>query len=70
MRLRARLLTSDSRSEVRYSVAYTTSPFIYKRLILASKENGARTNSVGRALHKKLTYHSWEGTSLLKFVYG
>ena len=43
---------------------------LYMRLILASKENGARTKSVGRALHKKLTYHSWEGTSLLKFVYG
>jgi ribonuclease HI len=43
---------------------------IYRRLILSSKENGARTHTVGRALHKKLTYHSWEGTSLLKFVYG
>ena len=43
---------------------------LYRRLILASKENGARTNSVGRALHKKLTYRPWEGTSLLKFVYG
>ncbi len=41
---------------------------LYRRLILAIKENGARTKSVGHSLHKKLTYHSWEGTSLLKFV--
>ncbi len=45
-------------------------PSLYRRLILVSKENEARTNSVGLALHKKLIYHSWEGTSLLKFVHG
>ena len=43
---------------------------LYMRLIVTSKENGARTKTVGRAIHKKLTYHSWEGTSLLKFLYG
>ena len=43
---------------------------LYRRLILTSKENGARTNTVGRAIHKKLTYHPWEGTSVLKFLYG
>jgi hypothetical protein len=25
---------------------------------------------VGQALHKKLNHSSWEGTSLLKFIYG
>ncbi len=40
------------------------------RLILTSKENGAQTQIAGRAIHKKLTYQSWEGTSLFKFFYG
>jgi len=26
--------------------------------------------TLGQALHKKLTYSPWEGTSLLKFIYG
>jgi hypothetical protein len=43
---------------------------IYRRLIIAIKEKGARTKTVGQALHKKLTHSPWEGTSLLKFVYG
>jgi hypothetical protein len=40
------------------------------RLIIADKEKGARTKTVGRALHKEITYNSWEGTSLLKFIKG
>ncbi len=43
---------------------------LYRRLIIATNEKGARTKTVGRALHKKLTYSGWEGTSLLKFIYG
>jgi hypothetical protein len=44
--------------------------FLYMRIIIASKEKGARTKTVGRALYRKLTYNSWGGTSLLKFIYG
>jgi hypothetical protein len=40
------------------------------RIIVANKEREARTKIVGHALHKKLTYSLWEGTSLLKFIYG
>ncbi len=43
---------------------------LYMRLIIANKEKGSRTKTVGQALHKKLTYNSWEGTSLLKFIHG
>ena len=43
---------------------------LYRRLKVASKEKGARTKIVGHALHKRLTQIPWEGTSLLKFVYG
>ena len=43
---------------------------LYMRLIVANKEKGARTKTVGSALRKKLTNNSWEGTSLRKFVYG
>jgi hypothetical protein len=41
----------------------------YRRLIVASKEKGAHTKTVGQALHKKLTHSPWEGTALLKFLY-
>ena len=44
--------------------------FIYRRLIVAGKAKGARTKTVGRALHKKLIHSPWEVTSLLKFIYG
>ena len=43
---------------------------LYRDLIVANKEKGARTKIVGQALHKKLTHSSWEGISLLKFIYG
>ncbi len=43
---------------------------LYRQLIIANKEKGARMKTVGRALHKKLTYSGWEGSSLLKFIYG
>jgi len=45
-------------------------PSLNRRLIVANKEKGARTKTVGQTLHKKLTHSPWEGTSLLKFVYG
>ena len=44
--------------------------FLYKRLVIAIKEKGARTKTMGHALHKKFTQSPWEGTSLLKFIYG
>ena len=43
---------------------------LYRRLIVANKERGARTKTVGQALHKKLLHSPWEGTILLKFMYG
>jgi hypothetical protein len=43
---------------------------LYRRLIVASKENGVGTTTMGQALHKKLTHSPWEGTSLLKILYG
>jgi len=41
---------------------------LYRHLIIANKEKGARTKTVGKVLHEKLT--NWEGTPLLKFIYG
>jgi len=43
---------------------------LYRRLVVANKEKGARTKTVGHALHKKFTHSPWEGTTLLKFIYG
>ncbi len=43
---------------------------MYMRLIIANKEKGTCTKTVGQALHKKLTHSPWEGNSLLKFIYG
>ena len=43
---------------------------LYRRLIIASKEKGARAKTVGQSLYTKLTHSPWEGTSLLKFIYG
>ena len=44
---------------------------LYMRLIITNKEKGARTKTiVGEVLHKKLTHNPWEGTSLLKCIYG
>jgi hypothetical protein len=43
---------------------------LYRRLVVANKEKGARTKTVGQALHKKFTHSPWEGTSFLKFIYG
>jgi len=43
---------------------------LYRRLIIDNKEKGAGTKTVGQGLHKKLTHSPWEGTSLLKFIYG
>ena len=42
---------------------------LYRCLIIASKNKGARTKTVGQTLHKKLTHSPWEGTSVLKFIY-
>ncbi len=43
---------------------------LYRRLIVAIEEKGARTKTMGQALHKKLTHSPWEGMALLKFLYG
>ena len=43
---------------------------LYRRLIVANKEKGARSNMLGQALHKKLTHSPWEGIPLLKLIYG
>ena len=40
------------------------------RLILKAKSQGARTKRVGKALHIRLESNHWEGTALLKFIYG
>ena len=49
------------------SLYYTS---FYRRSVLASKERGAHTNTVGKAIHSRLLSNHWEGTTLLKFVYG
>ena len=43
---------------------------LFKRLIIANKEKGARSKIVGQTLHKRLTYNSMEGNTLLKLLYG
>ena len=43
---------------------------LYRRLILKNIEVGTNTHSVGKAIHRRLTANAWEGSTLLKFLYG
>jgi hypothetical protein len=43
---------------------------LYRRLLVANKLKGARLQTAGRAIYKKLTSQSKEGITLLKFIYG
>jgi hypothetical protein len=49
------------------SLHYTS---LYIRILVANKLKGARLQTVGRAIHKKLNSTPKEGTTLLKFIYG
>jgi hypothetical protein len=40
------------------------------RLIVAIKEKGARTKIMGQAIYENIAFSPWEGTALLKFIYG
>ena len=43
---------------------------LYIRLILKAKDQGARTKTVGTALHSYIRKSPKHGTSMLKFLYG
>jgi len=63
--------SSELRTKVRDALLCTLHhSSLYRRLIIANKEIGAHTKTVGHALRKKLTYSPWEGTSALKSIYG
>ena len=49
------------------SLHYTS---LYRRLLIANKLEGARLQTVGRAIHRKLNSNPKDGTTLLKFIYG
>jgi hypothetical protein len=59
------------RQEVRHallrSLHYTS---LYRRLILKIIEVGTNTQTIGKAIYRRLTANPWEGTTLLMFVYG
>jgi len=44
--------------------------FIYKRLSLQAKTQGANTVTTGTALYARLRENSKEGTNLLKLIHG
>jgi hypothetical protein len=44
--------------------------YLYRRLILKHIEAGTNTYSVRKAIHHRLTANAWEGSTLLKFIYG
>ena len=44
--------------------------FIYMRLILQAKTQGANTATTGTALHARLRENSKDGTNILKFIHG
>jgi hypothetical protein len=64
-------LSTQLRHKVRHalirSLHFTS---LYRRLILQNIEVGATTQSVGKAIHRRLTANAWEGITLLKFIYG
>ena len=43
---------------------------LYKRLIVVNKIKGARLQTAGQAIHKKLNSNPKEVATLLKFIYG
>ncbi len=43
---------------------------LYIRLVLKNIEVGTTTEPVGKAIHRRLTANAWEGTTLLKSIYG
>lgn len=43
---------------------------LYRRLLLRAIEGGARTATVGRALHSRIRRNPGEGSSILKFLHG
>jgi hypothetical protein len=63
--------SKQPRHKVRYaflrSLHYTS---IYRRLILKNIEVDTTKQTVGRVIHRRLTTNTWEGTTLLQFVYG
>ena len=49
------------------SLHYTS---LYRRLILKNMAVVANTLSLRKAIHHRLTANAWEGSTLLKFIYG
>ena len=60
-------LRSKVRQALLNNLHYTS---LYRRLLVANKLKGARLQTVGRAIHRKLTTNATEGTTLIKFLYG
>ncbi len=44
--------------------------YLHRRLILKNIEAGSNTHSVEKAIHRRLKANAWEGSTLLKFLYG
>jgi hypothetical protein len=44
--------------------------FIYRRLVIQAKKQGAPTATTGTALHVRLRENSKKGTKLLEFIHG
>ena len=63
----AQQLRLKVREELHCSLRHSS---LYRYLILANKEKGARSTIVGNALQTRLTCNPKEGTTLLKFIYG
>ena len=43
---------------------------LYRHLILTNIEVGTNIHSVGKAIHCRLTASAWEGSTLIKIIYG
>ena len=62
--------SQELRHKFREALQFSMHPISpYKRLIITNKENGARTEIVGQALHGQLISNPMEETTLLKFIY-
>ena len=49
------------------SLHYTS---LYRRLALKNIEIDTNAHFVGKAIHRRLATNAWEGSTLLKFIYG
>ena len=67
-RFHAPLITTTTQSQtLLHNLNYIS---LYRRLILKNREVGTNTHYVEKSIHCRLAASAWEGSTLLKLIYG